>query len=168
LHRAGVSDVESHVPTIVSIVYKPADVESKPADRYARVAVDKAELVTGKGIAGDRKGSGDERHLNVMACETLAGLQADGCKTGPGEMGEQIVLEGIEVDRLLAGTRLRLGRDAVIEVVKPRTGCARLEQIQKITIKATTSRLGVMCRVERGGSVGVGDPVAIVAATDET
>ena len=151
------------MPAVVSIVYKPADVESKPADRYARVVLDSAELVAGKGIAGDLKGSGRERHLNVMAREALAGLQADGCKTGPGEMGEQIVLEGIDVDRLPAGTRLRFGREAVIEVVKPRTGCARLEQIQRITIKAIAGRLGVMCRVERAGTVRVGDAVEVIA-----
>src|SRR5947208_2144607 len=97
---------------IVSIAWKPADVESRPAERYARVAVEAAELITGKGIAGDRKGNGRERHLNVMARETLDRLQGEGCKTGPGEMGEQIVLAGIDVDRLPAGTRLRLGTEA--------------------------------------------------------
>jgi MOSC domain-containing protein YiiM len=154
------------VPTIVSIVFKPAEVEAKPADRYARIAVDSAEMVAGKGIDGDRKGSGEERHLNVMSRETLDTLRADGCKTGPGEMGEQIVVDGIDVNRLLAGTRLRLGSAAMIEVVKPRTGCARFERIQKIAIKHTTNRLGVMCRVDLGGQIHVGDEVAVILAGD--
>src|SRR5205085_11780643 len=87
------------VPTIVSIAFKPANLESKPRDRYARIAVEMAELVAGKGIAEDKKGSGAERHLNVMARETLDQLQAEGCKTSPGEMGEQIVVAGIDIDR---------------------------------------------------------------------
>lgn len=149
------------MPTIISIAYKPADVESKPADRYARVPVDSAELVAGKGIAGDRKGVG-ERHLNVMSREKLDDLDADGCKTGPGEMGEQIVIDGIDINRLAPGTRLRVGNEAIIELVKPRTGCARLEQIQKISIKMTTNRLGMMCRVERGGMIRVGEPVEVI------
>ncbi len=150
------------MPTVVSIVYKPGDIESKPPDHFARVALDTAELVADKGIACDRKGNGVERHLNVMARETLDTLRADGCKTGPGEMGEQIVLAGIDVDRLPAGARLRLGAEAVIEVVKPRTGCDRLEHIQKIAIKDTTGRLGVMCRVEIGGTVRVGDQAELL------
>jgi MOSC domain-containing protein YiiM len=156
------------MPTIVSIAYKPADIESKPPDRYARVPVAEAELVAGKGIAGDRKGPGHERHLNVMARETLDGLKVDGCETGPGEMGEQIVVSDIEIDRLPEGTRLRLGDEAVIELVKPRTGCSRLEQIQKIAIKLTTNRLGMMCRVERGGTIRVGDVVAVIAREPES
>jgi MOSC domain-containing protein YiiM len=150
------------MPVIISIVYTPADVEPRPPDHYARVPVGTAELVAGKGIAGDRKGTGRERHLNVMARETLDGLRADGCKTGPGEMGEQIVVDGIDVNGLPPGTRLRLGDEAVIEVVKRRTGCSRFEHIQKIAIKATTGRLGVMCRVEHGGTIHVGDAVKLV------
>ncbi|HKA05626.1 MAG TPA: MOSC domain-containing protein [Gemmataceae bacterium] len=153
---------EGVMPNIVSIAYKPADIESKPPDRFARVPVETVELVAEKGIAGDRKGTGRERHLNVMARDTLDGLTADGCKTAPGEMGEQIVVAGIDIDCLPAGTRLRFGSEAVIEVVNQRTGCERLEHIQKIAIRATTGRLGVMCRVERGGTIRVGDEVEVV------
>src|SRR5262245_24352662 len=149
------------MPSIVSIVYKPADIESKPPEHFARVATETAELVADKGIAGDRKGGVVDRHLNIMARDSLDSLEADGCKTGPGEMGEQIVVAGLEIDRLAPGMRLRLGNEAVIEVVKPRTGCARLEHIQKISIKATANRLGVMCRVERGGTIRVGDEVRV-------
>jgi hypothetical protein len=46
------------VPHVVSIVYKPADVESKPPDHCARVALERAILVEGSGIEGDTKGRG--------------------------------------------------------------------------------------------------------------
>src|SRR5436190_16965093 len=132
------------MPTIVSIAYKPAEGESRPAERFARVAVGAAELVAGKGIAGDRKAGARDRHLNVMSRETLDGLAAEGARTGPGELGEQMVLGGIEVDKLAPGTRLRLGAEAVIEVVQSRTPCSRFEHVQKITIKSAWDRIGVM------------------------
>lgn len=148
---------------IVSIVHTPAGVDPRPADRYARVPLETATLKAGRGIVTDRKGSRPERQLNVMAWETLARLRAQGLRTGPGEMGEQIVLSGVAIDGLPAGARLRLGGEAVIEVIKPRTGCDRLRRIQGCTPAQVAGRLGVLARVLVGGSIRVGDPVALLA-----
>jgi hypothetical protein len=51
-----------------------------------------ATLEAGCGIVTDRKGRQPERQLNIMALETLEELRAAGLRTGPGEMGEQIVV----------------------------------------------------------------------------
>jgi MOSC domain-containing protein YiiM len=75
-------------------------------------------------------------------------------------MGEQLVLSGIPVDQLPPGTRLRLGGEAVVEVVQPRTGCDRLQCVQGCTPAQVTGRLGVMARVLAGGTIRVGDAVA--------
>lgn len=147
---------------IVSIAIKPEGIDPKPADHFARVPVETAELRAGKGIAGDRKGNGDDRHLNVMNREILDVLATEGCKTAPGEMGEQIVISGIDLIALPSGARLRFGDAAEIEIVKPRTGCSRLQQIQQKTPKEVRLRLGVMCRVVADGSIRVGDTVALV------
>jgi MOSC domain-containing protein YiiM len=151
------------MPQIVSITYTPRDVERKPADRYARVPLDRATLVEGKGIAGDLKAGGRVRQINVMRAETLAELTAVGRKTGPGEMGEQLVLAGLDPADFVEGTRLRLGAEAVIEIGEPRTGCARFEHIQGVARQSVAGRLGVLARVVVGGDVVVGDAVTVVA-----
>ena len=150
---------ESPVPHITSIVYTPKDVERKPADHYARVPVERATLVEGRGIAGDLKGTGRARQLNVMRAEDLAELAAEGRQVGPGQMGEQLVIAGLDPAALAEGTRLRLGPTAVIEVGIPRTGCGRFEHIQKAVKESVAGRLGVMARVVAGGEIAVGDAV---------
>ena len=144
---------------IVSIVYKPHGIDPRPEDRYARVPLEAATLVAGHGIEGDRKGGKGDRNLNLMSATALGRLAGEGYQTGPGQMGEQIVLGGLDVDTLAPGTRLRLGDEAVIEVVKARTGCSRLEHIQKHTKAEAAGRLGVMARVVAGGLIRVGDAV---------
>src|SRR5205823_6127713 len=57
---------------IVSIVYTPEGVDPRPPDHYARVPLSVATLTPGRGIVGDRKGTGRGRQLNVMAAHTLA------------------------------------------------------------------------------------------------
>jgi MOSC domain-containing protein YiiM len=149
------------VAQIVSIAFTPRGVERRPADRYARVAVERVTLVEQRGIEGDLKGSGGSRQLNVMRAETLAELAADGRQTGPGEMGEQLVIAGLDPAALTEGTRLQLGQSAVIEVGIPRTGCGRFEFIQGTTKQSVAGRLGVLARVVVGGDVAVGDAVVV-------
>ena len=148
---------------IVSIAYTPRDVERRPTDHYARVPVERATLVEQRGIEGDVKGSGGSRQLNVMRAETLAELAAEGRQTGPGQMGEQLVIAGLDPASFAEGTRLQLGKSAVIEVGIPRTGCNRFESIQGTTKQSVAGRLGVLARVVAGGEVAVGDAVVVVA-----
>jgi MOSC domain-containing protein YiiM len=81
-------------------------------------------------------------------------------------MGEQMVLEGIDVDALPAKARLRLGTTAVVEVVLPRTGCDRFERIQGKHKKLVRGRMGIIARVVISGPISVGDPVANEPAAD--
>jgi MOSC domain-containing protein YiiM len=149
-------------PRIASLVFTPQDVElRKPQDRYARVAVDRVQLVESQGIDGDTKGGAGDRQLNVMLAETLAELGREGFRAGPGELGEQIVIAGLDPAALVQGTRIRLGR-AVIEVGIPRTGCARLESIQGKPKQSAKGRLGAMARVITGGEVAIGDAVEVL------
>src|SRR5262249_55482231 len=151
---------------VVSIVHTPEGVDPRPPDRYARVPLEAATLVTGQGIAGDRKGTGPGRHLNVMAAQTLAHLRAEGFRTGPGEMGEQLVVSGIDVDQLSPGARLKIGAAAVLEVTRRRNGCPRLEKIQGRPASTVLGWLGVMVQVIAGGTICVGDPVTPLAQSD--
>jgi MOSC domain-containing protein YiiM len=152
------------MPHVVSICYKPAGVEQRPADHFARVVVAEAVLVEGHGIEGDAKGGrdkhgSDKRHLNVMFAATMAGLRAEGFKTDPGELGEQIVVAGLDEATLTPGARLSLGGSAVIEVTLPRTGCDRFAHIQGKPKAIAKGRLGIMARVVAGGVVRAGDEV---------
>jgi MOSC domain-containing protein YiiM len=152
------------VPHVVSIAYTPRGVERRPTGHYARVPLERATLVEQRGIKGDLKaaGNGGPRQLNVMRAETLAELAAEGRTTGPGEMGEQLVIAGLDPAALVEGTRLQLGESAVIEVGTPRTGCGRFESIQGATKQSVTGRLGVLARVVAGGEIAVGDEVVIL------
>lgn len=146
---------------IYSLVYRPSD--EHPADHYARTSLYSARLIAGHGIEGDLNGGGHpDRNLNIMSYETLERLKGEGFSTQPGEMGEQVIVRGLDVNVLPAGTRLKFGENAVIEVVKPRTGCDRFEAIQGKPSTAAAGRMGVMARVITGGDVRSGDSVSVL------
>jgi MOSC domain-containing protein YiiM len=150
------------VGRLVSIVHTPRDRAGRPQDHYVRVPLDRARLVENGGIEGDTKGRPGDRQLNIMVAEVLEGLRAEGFKTAPGELGEQLIVSGVDPASLAVGARLRVGT-AVVEVTIPRTGCARFEMIQGKSKSAAAGRLGVMARVVVGGEAGVGDGVELLA-----
>jgi MOSC domain-containing protein YiiM len=152
------------MPTLKSIVYSPDDGTPDPEDHYFRVPLEQAALTVEGGIRGDRKGRHPDRQLNVMGTPALAELAAQGYQIGPGQMGEQLVLEGLDVDALAPGDRIQVGAQAVIEVVKARTGCDRFEHIQGKP--RAGARLGVMARVVVPGDIRVGDAVQAAAQAE--
>jgi uncharacterized protein YdeI (YjbR/CyaY-like superfamily) len=151
---------------VASIVYKPEGAASDPETHYVRVPLDSANLVIGYGIEGDRKGGHPKRNLNLMSFETLDALRGEGFSTQPGEMGEQIVVQGLELGKLAGGDRLLIGNQACVEVINQRTGCQRFEQIQGKSPKLAAGRMGVMAKVVTGGTIAVGDPVKLLLAAE--
>lgn len=147
---------------IHSICYSPqrTDHSQRPA-RYNRVPVAEATLIDDTGIAGDKKGKkGSKRQLNIIALEMAVALGAEGYKSAPGELGEQITLTGLDIDALPPGTRLKLGAVAEVELVEMRTGCDWFEEIHGLP--RPDGRLGMMCRVIAGGPIAVGDAVTVI------
>ena len=147
---------------VISIVYKPESAVSDPEDHYLRSPLDSANLVTGRGIEGDRKGGHPNRNLNIMSFETLEALRDEGFSTLPGQLGEQIVIQGIDVGKLAKGEQLQIGDQACVEVVSHRTGCQRFEHIQGKSPQLAAGRMGVMAKVVTGGRIAVGDPVKLI------
>ena len=148
---------------IESIVCQPLDRQyDDPWGDFIRVPLDAADLVAGHGLAGDRKaGHNPARQLNLISAEWLAARASEGYRAAPGQFGEQIIVAGLAVEQLPPGTRLQLGRDAVIEITKGRTGCARLEAAQSKSI-AGLGPIGALARVVTGGRIHGGDRVVLL------
>ena len=145
-----------------SIVYKPQDATTIE-ECYTRLPLQEAKLVVGQGIDGDVKGSGNlARQLNIMTLETAAQLGEEGFQASVGQMGEQLMVSGIEVNALAIGTRLQIGSSAQLELTEPRTGCGKFERYQGKKREEASGRLGMMARVVAAGTIHVGDAVEVV------
>lgn len=147
---------------ITSIVYTPEGIERHPKDHYARVPIEATNLISNYGIEGDRKGGHPTRQLNIMNSTVLGTLGKDeGFKVNPGEMGEQILVDGIDLTALKPGDRLHLGESSIVEVIEHRNGCDRFEHIQEKSRNLAKGRLGIIAKVITGGAIRVGDPVQL-------
>lgn len=142
--------------TLTSIVYSPL------AGSYNRKPLPYAVLIPDYGIEGDRKGGHPRRNLNIMDQETLDGLAAEGYPGDPGVLGENLIVKGIQLDQHPEGTQVRIGLEAVIEVVRPREPCYKLTALDARMPESVVGRVDAMARVVSGGAVRVGDAVAVL------
>ncbi len=146
---------------IYSIVYQPED--KKYNDRsvdFIREQLQQATLIADHGIEGDAKaGRNRNRQVNILSLEWLQRLKAEGYHTEPGQFGEQIIVQGLDVENLLPGDQLRIGESATVEITKARTGCERLEASQGRSNEAFGGLVGMLTKVVAGGDIRVGDPV---------
>lgn len=153
--------------------------------RFAKLPQMFIRLRAGLGVEGDAHAGATVKHrsrvardptqpnlrqVHLIHAELHAALAAQGFDVGPGQMGENITTLGIDLLGLPAGTRLRIGVDAVVEVTGLRNPCAQLDRFRPGLMAAvlrrgadgTLERLaGVMGIVIAGGDVRPGDAIAI-------
>jgi MOSC domain-containing protein YiiM len=143
------------------------------------------QLVAGLGVAGDAHQGATVKHrsrvarnpadpnlrqVHLIHAELHDELRQAGFDVKPGQMGENITTSGVGLLGLAAGTRLHIGKNAVVEVTGLRNPCAQLDKIQQGLMAATLDRdaegrlvrkAGIMGIVLVGGEVRPGDPIRV-------
>ncbi len=172
-------DLDTHLDAIRSAPRDEARLELivlRPAVDE-RVPVDEAVLDPSEGIVGDGWLSRGNRHtpdgsadpedqVTLMSTRVLAAIEPD--RTRWPLAGDQLYMDmDLGAENLVAGTRLAIGEAVVVVSAKPHTGCskfaARFGADARSWVNAPEHRelrmRGVNVRIERGGTVRVGDVV---------
>lgn len=94
----------------------------------------------------------------------------------PGWFGENLRVEGLDVNRARIGEQWRIGETAVVEVTMPRTPCQTFARWARTVDRSAERgwvrrfsaerRLGPYLRVVRTGSVRAGDPIRVIHVPD--
>jgi hypothetical protein len=110
------------------------------------------------------------RQVHLIHAELHDELRAAGFAVAAGRMGENVTTRGVDLLGLSAGTRLRLGGEAVVEITGLRNPCKQLDGIQPGLMAATQDRdengvlvrkAGVMAVVAASGEVHPGDSIRV-------
>jgi hypothetical protein len=150
-----------------------------------KICCESIELVAGEGVIGDAHRGVTVKHrsrvakdpmqrnlrqVHLVHAELLAEVADKGFAVHPGELGENILTEGIDLLGLPVGARLGFPSGAEIEVTGLRNPCVQLEGHSKGLMAALLDRAadgslirkgGVMAIVVTGGRVGQGDPLTV-------
>jgi hypothetical protein len=142
-------------------------------------------LVAGHGVEGDAHFGTTVKHrsrvvrdpnqpnlrqVHLMHAELFDELRDQGFNVGAGELGENITTRGLDLLSLPRGTRLRIGREAIVELTGLRNPCVQIDRFQEGLLAAVVDRgargevirkSGVMAIVLTGGDVTVGDSIDV-------
>lgn len=153
---------------------------------FSKCPVEHLRLLAGLGVEGDAHAGATVKHrsrvakdptlpnlrqVHLIHAELFDELAAKGFAIAPGELGENVTTSGIDLLGLSAGTRLRLGPEAVIEVTGLRNPCRQINDFTPGLMQATLDhapdgslirKCGIMAIVIAGGEVTCGDAISVV------
>lgn len=164
-------------------------VSSDDEHRFTKSRREAITLLAGLGVAGDAHFGATVQHLSrvrrdpsqpnlrqvhLIHRELFDEVDAD---IFPGDLGENITTEGVDLLSLPRGAVLRLGMDATVEVTGLRNPCLQIDRFEAGLLKQvvgtdadgrTVRKAGVMGIVLVGGIVKPGDPISVEIPTGVT
>jgi MOSC domain-containing protein YiiM len=110
------------------------------------------------------------RQVNLLHSELFPFLAKElGVEVQPGQMGENITTEGLDLMTLPLGTRLKVGESVIIELKEARVPCHSLDYLDKKVLPTLAKKpgekrpnAGFLGIVISGGTVRPGDEIEVI------
>ena len=152
---------------------------------FSKEVCSEITLLEGLGVEGDAHkgitvqhrsrlvrtpGAPNLRQVHLLHDELFDELRDQGFSLNPGDIGENITTNGIDLLSLATGTELAIGAEAVIQVTGLRNPCSQLDQFQPGLMGAVLDKrengelvrkAGIMGIVKRSGTVSEGDTIKV-------
>lgn len=114
-------------------------------------------LIKGRGLEGDAHAGFAHRQVSLLAVESIEKMRARGLEVGPGDFAENLTTRGLDLPRLPVGTRLKAGREAVLQVTQIGKECHHRCAIYEQAGDCVMPREGIFAAVLAGGEIKRGD-----------
>ncbi len=124
--------------------------------------VPEARVIAGFGIENDGHGGDWGRQITLLSWESVVKVnQEKNLNIKPGQFAENILIAGLDLKPVVAGGRIRIGPDVILEVSQ----VGKEDHPSVVTRTFGVSLLpyeGLFCRVISGGEIKPGDLVEVM------
>jgi MOSC domain-containing protein YiiM len=128
-----------------------------------------AEIVVKEdyGVVGDAHADcTTHRQVSLLAIESIDKMRSKGFDfLQPGDFAENITTKGIGLSSLPIGTRLKTGKDVILEMTQIGKECHAACAIRQQVGDCIMPREGVFAKVINGGRVKAGDAIEVIKKT---
>jgi MOSC domain-containing protein YiiM len=153
--------------------------------RFSKSPCEQITLLEGIGVRGDAHAGVTVQHLfrlakdptqpnlcqvHLLPREFFDDARQNGYELGPGDLGENVLTQGLDLVGLSRDTLLHIGSEAVIRITGLRKPCVKIDRFRKGLLKVSMSRgqdgrlapkTGIMAVVTTGGAIHVGDKIRV-------
>ena len=131
--------------------------------------VPSGEFCEGFGMVSDAHADfATHRQVSLLATESIDKMRKLGLELGPGAFAENLTTRGIELVTIPIGTKVKVGKEVVLEISQIgkvcHTGCAISKQVGTCVMP----KEGVFGKVLKGGTISPGDAIKVVDKPDNT
>jgi MOSC domain-containing protein YiiM len=145
-------------------------VSLNPAHTFSKPNQAKIRLLAGLGVEGDTHLGVTVQHrsrvkrdptqpnlrqVHLIHAELHDELNAQGFNISAGQMGENVTTRGVDLLGLPTGTRLHLGKEAIVEITGLRNPCYQLDDFQQGLLKACLDQDEEGNLLRKAGVMGV-------------
>jgi molybdenum cofactor synthesis domain-containing protein len=129
--------------------------------------VDRVLAVTDHGLEGDAHAGDWHRQVSLLAADDIDEMRDRGLDLEPGDFGENLVVDGLELHSLGIGSRLEVA-DAELEITQIGKACHSRCAIYNQAGDCIMPRNGVFTSVRRSGELIPGSAVRVVHRVPRT
>ena len=101
------------------------------------------------------------RQVSLLAIESIEKMRSRGLNLSPGDFGENITTEGVDLIHLPIGTKIFVGEEVILEVTQIGKECHTACAIRRQVGECIMPEEGVFAQVAQGGLVKPEDRVKI-------
>lgn len=153
--------------------------------RFSKEPCEQITLLEGIGVQGDAHSGVTVQHLyrvaqdptqpnlrqvHLLQREFFDEAREEGYELAPGDLGENVLTQGVDLLGLSRDTLLHIGGQAVVRITGLRSPCAQIDGFRKGLLKVAAGRAedghvvpraGVMSVVTTGGIIRPGDTIMV-------
>jgi len=114
------------------------------------------------GIIGDAHAGNWHRQISLLSIESIQKMRDKGLDVGPGNFAENITTQGIDLLKLPIGTKLTIGKHALLEVTQIGKICHARCAIFYEAGDCVMPKEGIFARVLIDGIIEIEDEIKVV------
>lgn len=127
--------------------------------------ISQANFIENFGIENDAHAGNWHRQVSLLSYEKIEDFKSKGAEIEPGSFGENLIVEGFDLNQLPVGSRLKSG-EIILEVTQIGKECHSHCAIYKAMGDCIMPREGIFAKVINGGELKVGDTIELLPFDD--
>jgi len=120
-------------------------------------------IIKGWGLEGDAHAGKYHKQISLLGLDSMNKMRDQGVKINFGELYENLDVEGIILYKLPIGTKLKVGKDILLEMTQIGKKDSYFLEIDGKIVSSIMTKEGVFARVLKGGKVKAGDEIEVVS-----